>query len=415
MMVTQLFEQALGVESPWYIDNVDFDADKKLLTIEINFIAGSRFAISNTGVTGSFPVYDTEIKQYRHLSFFQHDCILSVRVPRVQLPDGTTRVITPPWSGKLNGFTLLFEAFVLMLSMQGMTFAGAARTARITDYQVKQIVIQYTEEAASKRSLAEVTSIAVDETSRAKGHKYVSVMADTDTHAVIDVQPGKDAGVLTGFAETLAAHGGKPEAITDICIDMSPAFISGAEKTFPAATLTFDKFHVIYHASKAVDDTRREERRHQSILKKTRWLFLKDHSKLTADEQTTFDGLLAQRTPLRTMRAWRHKEWLRRILDCKQPNVMANMLDYWCKCVNRSRLPKLKQVVLLIRNHWDGIIRWSRSRITNGFLEALHGLFQASKRKARGYTNERTIRAIIFLIAGKLDYRTVNKHCFQPT
>lgn len=414
-MVTQLFEQALGVEAPWYVNNVDFDAEKKLLTIEIDFVAGSRFAVPDADINGSFPAYDTEIKQYRHLSFFQHDCILSVRVPRVLLPDGRTRVISPPWSGKLNGFTLLFEAFVLLLTMQGMTFAAAGRTAGISDYKVKEIVIGYTEEAAAKRSLTEVTSIAVDETSRAKGHKYVSVMADTETRAVIDVRPGKDADVLTGFAQTLATHGGKPEAITDICIDMSPAFISGAQKTFPAATLTFDKFHVIYHAAKAVDDTRREERRHQPMLKKTRWLFLKDHSKLTAHERDAFDELIAQRTPLHTMRAWHYKEWLRKILDCKQPNVMANLLNYWCRCVNRSRLPKLKQVVALIRNHWDGIIRWARSRITNGFLEALHGLFQAAKRKARGYASFRTIRAIIYLIAGKLDYTTVNKHCFRPT
>ena len=414
-MVTQLFEQALGVETPWYINNVDFDAEKKVLTIEIDFVAGSRFAISDAGVKGSFPAYDTEIKQYRHLSFFQHDCILSVRVPRVQLPDGTTRVISPPWSGKLNGFTLLFEAFVLMLNMQGMTFAGAARTARISDYQVKQIVILYTEEAVAKRSLAEVTSIAVDETSRAKGHQYVSVMADTEKRAVVDVQPGKDAAVLTGFAQTLAAHGGKPEAITDICIDMSPAFISGAEKSFPDAVLTFDKFHVLAYASKAVDETRRQERRTVPELKNTRWLFLKNSETLTAEEQGLFDALVALRKSPRTLKAWGFKEWIGQILDSKQPNVVAHLLDYWCKSVTRSRLPAFNKVVAMIRKHWDGIIRWSRSRITNGFLEALHGLFQASKRKARGYSSYRTIRAIIFLIAGKLDYRTVNKHCFQPT
>src|SRR5579872_3181137 len=134
-MVTKLFEEALGIEKPWYVTNLDFDPAKRLLTIEVDFEAGARFAAPDGEVAGTFGVYDTEIKQYRHLSFFQHDCILSVRVPRVMLPDGRTRVITPPWSGKLRGFTLLFEAFVLLLIRHGMTFADAAAMAHISPYK----------------------------------------------------------------------------------------------------------------------------------------------------------------------------------------------------------------------------------------------------------------------------------------
>jgi transposase len=69
----------------------------------------------------------------------------------------------------------------------------------------------------------------------------------------------------------------------------------------------------------------------------------------------------------------------------------------------------------MIRNHFDGIVAWARSRQTNGFLEALNGLFQAAKRRARGYRCFETIRTVIFLIAGKLDYSKVNPHAVQPT
>ena len=74
----------------------------------------------------------------------------------------------------------------------------------------------------------------------------------------------------------------------------------------------------------------------------------------------------------------------------------------------------MKKVVAMIRSHWDGVLRGVRSWIANGFLEALNGLFQAAKRNALGYASFRTIRAIIFFIAGKLDYTTVNPHCFLP-
>ena len=80
------------------------------------------------GQTAEHPVHDTVTKTYRHLNFFQHECDLEVRVPRVKLPDGKVVQVSPPWAGKLSGFTLLFEAFVLLLARE-MTFSGAARSA----------------------------------------------------------------------------------------------------------------------------------------------------------------------------------------------------------------------------------------------------------------------------------------------
>jgi transposase len=81
----------------------------------------------------------------------------------------------------------------------------------------------------------------------------------------------------------------------------------------------------------------------------------------------------------------------------------------------RSRVEPMKQVVRMIRNHFEGVVAWARSRQTNGLLEALNGLFQAAKRRARGYVRFETIRTVIFLIAGKLDYSNVNPHAVQPT
>ena len=67
-----------------------------------------------------------------------------------------------------------------------------------------------------------------------------------------------------------------------------------------------------------------------------------------------------------------------------------------------------------MRNHLEGIVAWAQTRQTNGFLEALNGLFQAAKRRARGFVRMSTIRTGIFLIAGKLDFRVINHHAQQP-
>jgi transposase len=70
----------------------------------------------------------------------------------------------------------------------------------------------------------------------------------------------------------------------------------------------------------------------------------------------------------------------------------------------------MKQVANMILQHFDGIAAWARTRQTNGFLEAINGLFQAAKRKARGYGRFKTMRTVIFLIAGNLNFSTVNPY-----
>ena len=42
---------------------------------------------------------------------------------------------------------------------------------------------------------------------------------------------------------------------------MSPAFIKGVADHLPNARITFDKFHVVAHASTALDQSRRLEQR----------------------------------------------------------------------------------------------------------------------------------------------------------
>ena len=103
-------------------------------------------------------------------------------------------------------------------------------------------------------------------------------------------------------------------------------------------------------------------------------------------------------------------EQLRDILDRKQINVVRGMLAQWCTNVMRSKVEPMKDVAKLIRNHMEGIVAWAQTRQTNGFLEAVNGLFQAAKRKARGYGRFSTIRTVIFLIAGKLDFAQINPH-----
>jgi len=406
-MSAQIFQTALGIMPPWFVADVDFIEAEKVLKIEIDFERGSRFQVAD--IVGEHPVHDTIVKRYRHLNFFQHECFLHVRVPRVKLPDGSVRQVQPGWAGKLPGFTLLFEALVLMLARQ-MPFRGVARITGLSVHRVMAICERYVDLAVAERDLAEVRQLAIDETSRARGHDYLMLAADAERRAVIFVTEGKDAATVGELATFLHGHGGDPEMIESCSIDMSPAFIRGVGDHLPNAQITFDKFHVIAQASRAVDQTRRLEQKRQPDLKGMRWKLLRDPGLLNPDARAELEQLLTRLTSLRTARAWQYREQLRQILQRKQINVVRRMLLQWCTNVMRSKVEPMKKVAEMVRKHLDGIVAWVRSRQTNGFLEALNGLFQAAKRKARGYTRLSTARTVIFLLAGKLDFRTINPH-----
>lgn len=406
-MHAKLFAAALGISDPWRVAGVDFDVAKKVLTISVDFVAGSRFAVPD--VAGVHPVHDTVAKRYRHLNFFEHECYLEVRVPRVRLPDGGIRQVEPDWAGKLSGFTLLFEALIMTLCRE-MPFSAVARLVNLSWHRVAAICKRYVDLALEQADFSEVKRLAADETSRARGHDYVTLVADADKRRVLFVTEGRDAKTIKAFADDFKAHGGDPLAVESISIDMSPAFIKGVTDNLPNATITFDKFHVIAHASTAVDKMRRIEQRTDPALKGLRWKLLKDRDSLTPAARAELDLFVAQVATKRTARAWLYREQLREILARKQINVVRTMLWQWTVNVMRSKVEPMKAVAKMIRKHFDGIVAWTRTRQTNGFLEAINGVFQAAKRKARGYSSFSTIRAVIFLLAGKLDFGKLNQH-----
>jgi transposase len=407
IMSNDLFAAALGLTSPWYVSNVEFSAEKRQLSIAIDFTKGSRFPYE--GVEGLHPVHDTQTKRYRHLNFFQHECHLDVRTPRIKLPDGRVVLVEPDWAGKLSGFTLLFEALVLTMCRQ-MPFAAVARLVGETWHRVQAICRRYVDLALAKADLSGLTMLAIDETSSRRGHNYLTFAADAEVHKVVFVTEGRDAKTVKEFSQFLSEHKAAPGQITSVSMDMSPAFIKGVTEHLPNARITFDKFHVVAHASTAVDKTRRLEQKTDPSLKGLRWTLLKDRQRLSEDQRADLDAFTAQVTTKRTARAWLYREQLREILDRKQINVVSAMLKRWCANVKRSKVEPMKQVAKMIAKHFDGITAWAQTRQTNGFLEAINGLFQAAKRKARGYGTFQTMRVVIFLIASNLNFSAINPH-----
>jgi transposase len=264
------------------------------------------------------------------------------------------------------------------------------------------VIHHYVDQAVAMRDDSTVERVGVDETSSRRGHNYISIFVDLDVPRVLFATEGKDSSTVARFAEDLEAHGGDPASITEVCMDMSPAFIKGSRESLPNASLTFDKFHITKIIGEAVDKTRREERAEHEELKGRRYALLRNPETMT-DEQLGFvSDLLLRKTQLKTARAFHLKLVFQDFYH--QPRRKAEAyLKKWCSWASRSRVPAMTDAARTIRNHWDGVLRWFTSKITNGLLEGINSLIQAAKAKARGYRTSRNLVAMVYLIAGKLE------------
>jgi transposase len=395
-----LFALALGLNKPWYVVRNELDTVKRQLDIGIDFERGGTFPCSECGQTGC-KAYDTEERSWRHLNFFQFNTILSARVPRTDCSRCGKRLVDVPWARAGSGFTLLFEA-LLMTMVPHMPVKAAARLMGEHDTRLWRVIHHYVDQAVAMRDDSAVERIGVDETSSRRGHNYISIFVDLDEPRVLFATEGKDASTVARFAEDLKDHGGDPASITEVCMDMSQAFIKGARESLPEASVTFDKFHVTKIIGEAVDKTRREERAGHPELKGQRYALLRNPETMN-DEQLGFvSDLLLRKTQLKTARAFHLKLVFQDFYH--QPRKHAETyLRKWCNWAARSRVPAMVDAARTIKNHWHGVLRWFTSKITNGLLEGINSLIQAAKAKARGYRTSRNLIAMVYLIAGKLE------------
>ena len=398
MRDTSLMQLALGLTPPWMVARADFDRSAQRIDIHIDFSPGSRFACPACGAV--CPVHDTEQKSWRHLNFFQHQAHLHARVPRVRCDAHGVRQVAVPWARAGGGFTLLFEALLMEL-ISAMPVKAVAELVGEHDTRLWRVVHHYVEQARARTDLSEVRRVAVDETASRRGHNYITLFADVDQARVAFVAEGKDAATVPAFAADLTEHGGDPEAVTEVCIDMSPAFIKGVGETLPNAAITFDKFHAVKLVNDAVDQVRREEQKKQALLRGTRYIWLRNPENLSERQQAVLEALPSRH--LRTARAYQIRLAFQELYD--QPSATAGeaFLKRWYFWATHSRLPPVIEAARTIKKHWAGILRWFDSRIANGLMEGFNSLVQAAKAKARGYRSNRNLIAMVYLITGKLD------------
>lgn len=396
----ELFSMALGLSSPWYVSKADFIIGAnggKELHLWISFRRGYSFTVNN--VTGR--AYDTIEKSWRHLNFFEHVCYIHAGVPRIKVSAHEVKMVDVPWARKHSGFTLLFEAYSMLLIEGEMPVSSVSKRVHETAPRVWRIFRYWVSKAVRKIDLKDVHHIGVDETSRCKGHDYITQFMDLDTKRTIFVTQGKDSITFKRFKAWLVAQGGKEDNIQSISMDMSRAFITGARSCFPKADIIFDKFHIFKALNEAVDKVRRLEHRETKLLKGHRFTLLYNQRNLSMKKKLELETLLLTYPTIG--KAYGFKEAFADIFD-NITKTSSRKLSRWCKLVEDSAIKPMVDFVGSIRTHLFGIkTMFQQANINNGILEGMNAKIQLAKRRARGFYNIDNFKYMIYFIAGKLE------------
>ena len=346
MDTNMLFSIGLSLSSPWKVVKSEFlfpqGSNVRELHIWIDFERGTKFMSSKGTVLSP---HDTVDKVWRHLNFFEHPCYLHARVPRLKTDASSIEMVQVPWARHNSGFTMLFEAFAMALIEEETPVNSVAKTVKEYPNRIWTIFKHWVNRGKRNLDLSGVRRIGVDETSRRKGHSYITQFVDLDTRKTIYVCSGKDADTFRQFSEWLIKHGGDPSLIEVVAMDMSVAFTSGCTNYLPNAHIVYDKFHMVQETNKRLDEVRKAEAKEKKLLKGHRFTFLYLRKNLPEEKIQELDTLLLTYPLLG--KAYSLKEGLVDILNAATNKVEGAWEDFlkWMNMAEQAALEPFKKLV----------------------------------------------------------------------
>jgi transposase len=397
-----LFSLALGLQSPWEVKEIKFvhaESKRKELHLQIGFAVGARFADEAGNLCC---VYDTVERTWQHLNFFEHTCYLHCAVPRITTSSGKVVNVAVPWARANSGFTLLFEALALAMIEREMPVNRVAELIQVNPQRIWTIFNHWVGKALRADDPSTISQLGIDETSTRKGHNYVTVGVDMESERVIYVNEGKGKQAVQAIGEHLQAKGAQAEQIQQVSMDLSPAFIAGVKDAFPCAQITFDRFHIVKLLNQAMDAVRKAERKEHDALKGHKYTLLRNRESLSETQQQQLTDILRLYPTLGE--AYRLKMLFNDLWSMPDKTSAHAFLTQWCNEVKQAGIPAFQAFANTVISHWNGIIHFVESRLTNGILEGINNKIQLVKRPSRGYRNINNFINMIYFLCGKLQF-----------
>jgi transposase len=339
-------------------------------------------------------------RRFQSLPIGSRETTIVFPIPRVACQAcGAVRQVEIAFADPRRTYTKAFERYALELSRH-MTILDVARHLGVSWDIIKDIQKRDLSRRYAKPKLKHVRQIAIDEISSAKGHRYVTVVLDLESSAVVFVGDGKGADALKPFWKRLRGSKTKIEAVA---MDMSPAYHEAVSTYLPEATIVYDHFHVVKLFNDKLSNLRRwlyhrAEDQQKKVLKGVRWLLLKLGENLDTEqnERARLKEALKLNRPLAL--AYYLKEDLRQFWEQPGKSFATAFLNDWIRRARASGVHMLHQMANTLETHRAGLLAYYDYPISTGPLEGTNNKIKTMKRQAYGFRDHEFFKLKILAI-----------------
>lgn len=341
-------------------------------------------------------------RAWRDLKIRHLPLVLAYTPRRVVCPDCGVRVEQVPWAERWSRVTKTLTRAVADLARR-TDLSTVAQHFEINWKTVSSVIHRAVQWGLRKRRKRPLRVIGLDEVSRKKGHRYLTLVYDLERGQLVWVGKDRSKTTLEAFFDELGRRrSGHLEAVV---LDMWEAYLSVVRQRAPQATVCFDRFHVVQHLNRAVDEVRRSMVRRlagpqKALVKGMRFVLLKNPWNQTPKQKQALSALVRSNHPL--SRAWYLKEDLQRFWDYVREGWAEKHLRQWLWWASHSRLEPFKRLARLIRTHLDGILAWTRLRVSNGALEGMNNKVKLVSHRSYGFRNDARYMEAIYHNCGAL-------------
>jgi transposase len=258
------------------------------------------------------------------------------------------------------------------------------------------------------QDLSGVRALGIDEIAWQRGHKYLTLVYQIDGHCKRLLWIGRHRQIKTmlRFFRWFGAE--RSQALEYICSDMWRPYLKVIRKKAGQAVHVLDRFHIMSHFSKALDEVRAQETKtlkdkgYEPHLTKTRWLMLKRPENLTDKQKTRLADLLQYN--LRSVRAYLLKEEFQFFWTYVSPYWAGRFLDQWCTKTLRSKIEPMKKLARMLRRHRALLLNWfhAKGQVSSGVVEGFNAKAKLTTRKAFGFRTYHAMEIALYHTLGAL-------------